>query len=79
MRVSLPALRCLDDESNRRRNLSASQAERQYVFIFTPPRCGPHQIGIQFPRYDRWGRPILKPLIVDVARQPADRVLAASC
>ena len=76
MRVSLPALRCLDDESNRP---STSQVERQYTFVFTPPWCGPHQIGIQFPRHDRWGRPILKPLIVDVARQPADRVLAASC
>jgi hypothetical protein len=58
MRVSLPALRCLDDESNRP---STSQVERQYTFVFTPPWCGPHQIGIQFPRHDRWGRPILKP------------------
>jgi len=74
MRVSLPRVRCLEDEPESNGQQAAHLA-RQHVFVFEPPRCGPHQIGIQFPRYDGWGRPILKPLIVDVGRQPADRVL----
>jgi hypothetical protein len=39
------------------------------------PRYGPKQIGIQFPRYDGWGHPLTKTVIVDLAYQPADRVL----
>ena len=73
MRVSLVKLRCLDDESNRQR--PTSQDERQLVFRFEPPVFGPHQIGIQFPRYDFWGRPLTKAVIVNLAYQPADRVL----
>jgi hypothetical protein len=48
---------------------------RQHVFVFAPPRCGPHQIGIVFPRYDGWGNEVMKPFIVNLAYQPADRVL----
>jgi hypothetical protein len=64
-------VRCLDDETR----VVTSGNNRQHAFVFAPPRCGPHQIGIQFPRYDGWGHPLTKALIVDVAYQPADRVL----
>jgi hypothetical protein len=55
------------------RNYPPSQ--RQHVFVFAPPRYGPEQIGIQFPRYDAWGNEVIKCMIVDLGHQPADRVL----
>jgi hypothetical protein len=51
--------------------LTDSEARR----AATPPRCGPHHIGIVFGRDDRWGRSLTKRLIVDLAYQPAYRVL----
>jgi hypothetical protein len=51
------------------------KAPRHFVFIFTPPRYGPQQIGIVFSRYDWYGNPVTKPVIVNLAYQPADRVL----
>jgi hypothetical protein len=73
MRVSLPRLRCLKDQPD---NVSLkSEPQRQHVFVFAPPRCGPNQIGIVFGREDRWGRPIMRPFIVNLAYQLANRVL----
>jgi hypothetical protein len=66
-------VRCLEDESGHYPEWVKS--ERQHVFVFTPPRCGPNQIGIVFSRYDWYGNPVTKPVIVNLAYQPADRVL----
>ena len=68
--MSLPRLRWLEDEPR-----SNGATSRQHVFVFTPPPYGPQQIGIQFPRYTPFGQVLTKALIVDVGRQPADRVL----
>jgi hypothetical protein len=73
MRVSLPRVRCLEDES--KSNAKHAAHLRQHAFVFAPPRYGPKQIGIQFARLDGWGNELTKCMIVDIAYQPADRVL----
>ena len=75
MRVSLPRLRCLEDEPVRGNPAENAGKPRTFAFVFAPPRYGPQQIGIQFPRYTQFGYQLTKALIVDVGRQPADRVL----
>jgi hypothetical protein len=74
MRVSLPRLRCLEDEP-KSNGQHAAHLARQHVFAFSAPHYGPRQIGIQFPRHDGWGNELTKCMIVDIARQPADRIL----
>jgi hypothetical protein len=73
MRITLPRLRCLDGAKRTKKRCET----RHHVFVFTPPRGGPHQIGIVFSRYDWYGNPVTKPIIVNLAYQPADRVLTA--
>jgi hypothetical protein len=74
MRITLPRVRCLEDEPARDR-AKEHVPERAHVFLFAPPRYGPQRIGIVFGREDHWGNPIMKPVIVDLNHQPADRVL----
>jgi hypothetical protein len=58
MRVTLPKLRCLEDDPPEpdRNTISV----RSHAFVFAPPRHGPQQIGIVFGREDHWGNPLTK-------------------
>src|SRR5262249_46058400 len=73
MRVTLPRVRCLEDEPPDLPTLV--NPPRQYVFIFAPPPYGPQVIGLQFPRYTPKGYTIAAAALVDVACPLADRVL----
>jgi hypothetical protein len=75
MRVSLPRVRCLEDKPSRSDLSTTDKSPRQHAFVFAPPPYGPQQIGIVFSRYDWYGNPVTKPVIVNLAYQPADRVL----
>jgi len=74
MCVTLPRLRCLelDDEDE---DEAEDAPTREHVFVFAPPRCGPLRVGIYFGRLDGWGNELIQCMIVDLAYQPADRIL----
>ena len=73
MRVSLPRLRCLEDEPPGFTNVG--KAQRHFTFIFAPPPCGPQVIGIQFPTFTPKGYTITAAAIVSADYPLADRVL----
>jgi hypothetical protein len=73
MRITLPKVRCLEDEP--KSNRAPVVDLRQHAFVFAPPRYGPQTIGIVFGRDDHWGNPLTRTVIVDLNHQPADRVL----
>ena len=73
MRVSLPKLRCLEDEDEIVSN--GNNQQRQHIFVFAPPPYGPQQIGIVFPRYTAGGYLITTAVIVSPDYQSADRIL----
>ena len=60
MRVSLPRLRCLEPSKSDFSIIDKSN--RHHTFVFSPPRYGPQQIGIQFPRYTQFGYQLTKAL-----------------
>jgi len=73
MRVSLPKLRCLEDEPS---NLfTMNKSPRSHVFVFAPPPYGPQVIGLQFPTFTPKGYTITAAAIVSPDYPLADRVL----
>jgi hypothetical protein len=74
MRVSLPKLRCLEDDPDPEPDRNTVSV-RSYAFVFAPPPYGPQQVGIQLPRYTPKGYTIAAAALVDVACPLADRVL----
>jgi hypothetical protein len=73
---------CLEDEPNLANgevynSVVNGKNVRAHAFVFAPPPYGPQQIGIQFPHYDHWGNEVIKAMIIDTARQPADRVISS--
>jgi len=76
VRVSLPRLRCLEDEpSTLYPGNNVSEPPRQHVFVFAPPPCGPQRAGLQFPSYTPKGYTIAAAALVNPESLLADRVL----
>ena len=77
MRVTLPKLRCLEDESASPNGteLVPERDTRAHVFVFTPPPYGPQVIGLQFPTFTPKGYTITAAAIVSADYPLADRVL----
>jgi len=77
MRVSLPRVRCLEDDGldASSPNSSAPTHSRQHVFIFAPLPDGPPVIGLQFPTFTPKGYTITAAAIVNPHYPLADRVL----
>ena len=73
MRVSLPRLRCLEDEPSTLSTMD--NAPRRHVFVFTPPPYGPQVIGLQFPTFTPKGYTITAAAIVNPDYPLADCVL----
>jgi len=77
MRVTLPKLRCLEDEPSTLCTMNnVSESPRQHVFVFAPPPYGPQVIGLQFPTFTPKGYTITAAAIVSADYPLADRVLA---
>ena len=75
MRVSLPKLRCLEDEPVRGNPAENAGKPRTFTFIFAPPPYGPQVIGLQFPTFTPKGYTITAAAIVNPHYPLADRVL----
>jgi hypothetical protein len=73
MRVSLPRVRCLEDDLTDL--VVTTKSNRQHAFVFAPPPYGPQRAGLQFPSYTPKGYTIAAAALVNPESLLADRVL----